>query len=634
MMNGHCAVDASEQVPDAFAPYVRAKSDPAKYDLDQFDESYWGNLQERIALAGSLGIYVEVDLADAWAIKDPNRECYSAWAANNNVNGFDIQCPALREAPPPRVQAWLEQIVDRIGNLDNVIFQVGNETFLCPGSGAAPVWEARVAQIVHDRASLQGFAAPLIGSNAHRDDVRGEGALEYLNDHGDLAIDIIRRGKPSGINEPNSDTTPDHWMREAWEAFSRGTYFHYWFGHEDSDATVAATFARMSVFRSFVNSVPFGEYRVLSQGVVGIAGREWMAFSRAGFVPPIDLGPDPQAFRVEWIRPQTGAVAVSSVFTGAGVQTFTTPTQGEPWALRVRLQSTPDGVWELDRFDDLDAGPLAGQNGWQGAPSATVVGGNNGNELLLDPPAGSGEAGAIAMTKTVVVQTAGRHRIGLKVRVEDPGSTTLAKLEIDNGATAGWNRLFQIYVGSHIRLNYDPSGAAVMLVPQVQSGATYDLRVDFDLDSGRFDAYVNGVLAGGGTLSQTVRRVAAIGVSGWDFPGRVFFDDIVGEPIAALPPPTVHITSPADQATVHDLIPITVDATGSLARVEFQVESIVIGIDTTAPYQFAWDSRINPMPSFWDGPHTLLVRAVSIDGREATDAITVILANTGGVPAP
>jgi len=254
------------------------------------------------------------------------------------------------------------------------------------------------------------------------------------------------------------------------------------------------------------------------------------------------------------------------------------------------------GAWQVDHFDELATGPLHGQNGWSGNPSATVVPfSSDGKELLIDPPAGSGQT--IVMGKDVPDQTSGRHRLELRVRVSGVVNASVAKLEVDNGATTGWNKLFQIFAGTGLRLNYDPSGASVILAGALVPGANYDVRVDFDLGTGHFDAFVNGAASGSGTMSQTNRRIATLGLSGWDVPGSVVMDEIIGQPLPGAPPPTVHITAPASQAGVAGVVPFTADATGSIARVDFLVDGIVIGSDATAPYGLAWDTRANPLPA-------------------------------------
>ena len=295
------------------------------------------------------------------------------------------------------------------------------------------------------------------------------------------------------------------------------------------------------------------------------------------------------------------SAALIAVFAGSTVGCTAGPGLGEATTDLDQAAAVEDvpvevNAWEVDHFDQLSTGPLHGQSGWSGIPSATVVRTSNTNqELLIDPPAGSGQT--IVMAKDVPDQASGKHRLEMRIRVDGVVNASVAKLEIDNGATSGWNKLFQIFAGTGLRLNYDPSGASLGLVGTLVQGQMYALRVDFDLGSGHFDAFVNGAAVGGGTMSQTNRRIATLGLSGWDLPGSVTFDDIVGQSIPSAPLPTVHITSPVNRATVSGTVPVTADATGSIARVDFLVDGLVIGSDATPPYSLAWDTRANPLPA-------------------------------------
>jgi hypothetical protein len=92
-------------------------------------------------------------------------------------------------------------------------------------------------------------------------------------------------------------------------------------------------------------------------------------------------------------------------------------------------------------------------------------------------------------------------------------------------------------------------------------------------------------------------------------------------------PPTVAITSPANNAQVSDIINVTADASDNVgvAGVQFLVDGVNSGPeDTAAPYALAWDTRVVA-----NGAHTLTARARDPAGNTTLSApVTVNVANT------
>jgi hypothetical protein len=83
-------------------------------------------------------------------------------------------------------------------------------------------------------------------------------------------------------------------------------------------------------------------------------------------------------------------------------------------------------------------------------------------------------------------------------------------------------------------------------------------------------------------------------------------------------PPTVTITSPANNATVSRLFGTTlkanaIDSDGAIIKVEFYAGSTLLGTDTSAPYSLFWRP-----PS--RGNFTLTAKAYDDDGAVTTSA--------------
>ncbi|WP_129125866.1 Ig-like domain-containing protein [Geomonas oryzae] len=99
-------------------------------------------------------------------------------------------------------------------------------------------------------------------------------------------------------------------------------------------------------------------------------------------------------------------------------------------------------------------------------------------------------------------------------------------------------------------------------------------------------------------------------------------------------PPTVNITSPADNDAVSGTVTVTASATDNagIARVQFLVNGVPVFETAKAPYSFTWD-----VASLAKGIYELTVRAVDVSGNEAlSKAVTVSVYNAAqaSVPTP
>jgi leucyl aminopeptidase len=96
-------------------------------------------------------------------------------------------------------------------------------------------------------------------------------------------------------------------------------------------------------------------------------------------------------------------------------------------------------------------------------------------------------------------------------------------------------------------------------------------------------------------------------------------------------PPTVALTAPAEGSTLTGTATLSAtasDASG-ISRVEFLVDGVARGSDSTSPYSIAWDSASVP-----NGSHTIAARAFDGVGNQATTAaVTVTVSNVSSTAA-
>ena len=124
-----------------YEPVPYAKADSGKYDLSRFNEAYFRRLRERVAAARDRGVYVSVMLFQGWSIYSHGYG--NPWPVHpfnkaNNVNGIDgdpdgdgegKEVHSLGVPAVTRIQeAYLSKVVDTVNDLDNVLYEVTNET--------------------------------------------------------------------------------------------------------------------------------------------------------------------------------------------------------------------------------------------------------------------------------------------------------------------------------------------------------------------------------------------------------------------------------------------------------------------------------------------------------------------------
>ena len=271
-------------------------------------------------------------------------------------------------------------------------------------------------------------------------------------------------------------------------------------------------------------------------------------------------------------------------------------------ALAVAVPATAADLppWILDTFDagaGFVPGALNGQSGWvRGQKSAQIVayGGSGsvsdpgrGQVVLLNPNPGSGAT--INLTKTVPVQSARFHVVELDVMVTGAVDASVGKLEVQTSPNLGWDKKFQIYFGTSMRVNYGPTGAAVTVVPATQMGRWYHLRCQADLSTGLLDVYVDDALAAS-AVPMHPGSIRSVSVSGWEFvPGRVYLDNLVGfQQLARVATPV--------RGTVTGSVPVTIDTTAATTSVDVYLDWVFLGTLSGAPFSFTLPTTFNPVP--------------------------------------
>lgn len=342
-------------------PWVRAgpgmaADGEAKFDLTRFDTEYFDRLRSRVAAARELGIYVSVMLFEGWAAQQTDAWSFHPFQAANNINGIDAGAIGYytldRTAMGRRVlefqEAYLRQVVDTVNDLDNVLYEVCNE------SGPFSLgWQHHVLRFLKryeaDKPQQHpvGITVPYPhGTNAMvfngpADWVspnRGDAGESYLNDPSDEY-----RGK---VVVNDTDHLLGHTGGDAvwvWKSFCRG--LNVLFMEEMTSSPTWQDSARdaMGQARRYAEKIDLARMtprnRLASTGYcLANPGREYVVFqtgSQGEF--SVDLTGAAGTFAVEWLNVNTGAAQAGTPAAGAARRAFITPFGG-PAVLHLKLR--------------------------------------------------------------------------------------------------------------------------------------------------------------------------------------------------------------------------------------------------------------------------------------------------------
>jgi hypothetical protein len=173
-------------------PYLRTGPGRAldgglRFDVTRFNPEYFRRLRERVRAAGARGIYVSVMLFDGWSIELKGEHVGNPWRGHpfhrdNNVNGIDGDANGdgeggevhtlVNPAVTALQRAYLAKVVDAVGDLDNVLYEVSNES----RPDAAP-WQYEMIRSVRSLEAARGASHPVGLTAAWPDDSTGNAPL-------------------------------------------------------------------------------------------------------------------------------------------------------------------------------------------------------------------------------------------------------------------------------------------------------------------------------------------------------------------------------------------------------------------------------------------------------------------------
>jgi hypothetical protein len=332
-----------------------------KFDLDQFSEEYFTRLRARVAEAGERGIYVIVMLYQGWSIEDKRGKVnpwpYHPFHRDNNINGVDGDVDGdgqgmemhtwLGEDHPitRRQQAYVRKVIDTVGDLDNVLYEIANE------SGAYSIeWHARMIEFIHDCEQAPGTEHPVGMTFTYDPRKRASNPAlfaspaEWISPNREAPDDYdYRHNPPPGDGKKVVLSDTDHlWGNTGkdytwvWKSFCRGhnvLYMDMWTvaRGDPQREQVRKALGHARAYAERMNLLAMTPRGDLSSSGYCLAdpGREYLVYVPDGGDVSVDLSKANGALGVEWFNPRSGKPAKGDPVEGGAKRELKAPFEGD-----------------------------------------------------------------------------------------------------------------------------------------------------------------------------------------------------------------------------------------------------------------------------------------------------------------
>ena len=345
-----------------------------KFDVTKFNQAFFDRLRSRVVAAGDRGMYVGVMLFQGFSVSRKSRSrrdtpwAYHPFHRANNINGIDgdlngdgegYETHELRVPEITRIQeAFVRKVVDTVNDLDNVIFEIGNE---CHGGSTA--WQYHMIDVIQQHEQTKPKQHP-IWMTFQWDGMDGPGTNQDLFES---TAEAISPGSASGTAKKAYELDPpaatgdkvvivdtDHvnpgsldradWV---WKCFTRGLHpifmdnppirgndKHPTLADWAPDGPSAKTRAAMGHTLMYAGKMDLAEMKPTEDATVCSTryclrnpGVEYLVFQPHDEAIVLQL--PAAAWQVEWFDPRQGAIVQTKQATlGKGKNSFRAPFPG------------------------------------------------------------------------------------------------------------------------------------------------------------------------------------------------------------------------------------------------------------------------------------------------------------------
>ncbi len=334
-----------------------------KFDLKQFDQAYFDRLRSRVIAARGRGIYVSIMLFEGWWLGPADASAPDSWQyhpfhASNNVNGIngdangDGKGDEINTLQVPTVlnlqKAYVRKVIDTVNDLDNVLYEIANETQI---SGSIQ-WQYDLIAYVKSYQAGKPKQHPvgmtwswegLAKANSNPDLLNSQADWISLGHNWHTPKNYDFNNPPAADGKKVNLADTDHYGYDkfrddpaysrswVWKTFLRG---HNPILMEDllSKSGWIANRAAMGHTRTYANRMnlaamtPRNDLSTTSYCLAN-SGQEYLVYQPKTGEFSVNLTAG--TYSSEWFNPTTGSVeSTSSVKAAGGKQAFTPPFPG------------------------------------------------------------------------------------------------------------------------------------------------------------------------------------------------------------------------------------------------------------------------------------------------------------------
>ena len=341
-----------------------------RFNLEQFNEEYFKRLRARVIAARDKGIYVSVMLFQGWSIYSHGYG--NPWPGHpfnkannvNNINGDpegDGEGKEVHTLKVPEVtrrqEAYVRKVIDTVNDLDNVLYEITNETALWSKD-----WQYHIIRYVKTYESGKARQHP-VGITAF--DSGRAGSMEalfaspadWISPQNDGTSGDYQNDPPAADGRKIIISDTDHlWgvgggVDWVWKSFARGHHTIYmdpfrkqkWFSIDEAGMEAARkAMGRTRVLAEKMNLHAMSPNNALCSTKYCLAnpGHDYLVYQpRAG---AFELTLEPGTFSLEWVNPTADSSAkVETRSTATSTLRITAPWTGPAVLWVRRTEATP-----------------------------------------------------------------------------------------------------------------------------------------------------------------------------------------------------------------------------------------------------------------------------------------------------
>jgi hypothetical protein len=299
-----------------------------KFDLSQFNQSFFDRLRQRVIDAGNRGIYVSIMFFEAHESISQDVGCHP-FQQPNNINGIDANPSTIvyqgsNSTITTMQKTFIRKVVDTVNDLDNVLYEICNET----GSGSTS-WQYDLIDYVKSYEAGKPVQHP-VGMTSQ---AFGQPDSVLFGSNADWISPVDDTTAATGSKVILIDT--DHvfgvggdaiWV---WKTFLRGMNPIYMdplttgVGTPDEGARLAMGDTKRYADR--MNLATMTPHNALSSsGYILASNTQWITYVPSGSVT-VNLSAGAGTFNVEWFNIANRTTTAGGQVAGGAIRSFTSP---------------------------------------------------------------------------------------------------------------------------------------------------------------------------------------------------------------------------------------------------------------------------------------------------------------------